>query len=109
MSYEDLEKAKVSRAAKETAKEAKKAENEVKKVEREAKKIEKEAKKAAKEAEQATTGKNTRGRKRKSPADADALEPQDKVVQMSEASEPVGFQPGWLSEEQQVAPVARMV
>jgi sRNA-binding protein len=95
MSYEDLEKAKAERVAKETAKEVRKAK--------------KEAKKAAKEAKEATTGKSTtRGRKRNSPVDAP--EPQAKVACMSEASEPVGFQMGWVSEEQQrVAPVARMI
>jgi hypothetical protein len=69
MSYEELEKAKVERAAKETAKEAKKAKR--------------EAKKAAKEAEEATPGKNTRGRKRKSSAEADAPEPKAKVARKS--------------------------
>ena len=76
MSYEDLEKAKAERAAKDAAKEAKKAE-------REAKKAEKEAKKAAKEAEDATAGKSTRGRKRKSPVEVDASEPKAKVVRKS--------------------------
>jgi hypothetical protein len=61
MSYEELEKAKAERAAKQTAKEARKAKR--------------EAKKAAKEAEEATLGKSTRGRKRKSSAEADAPEP----------------------------------
>jgi hypothetical protein len=84
MSYEDLEKAKAERAAKETAKEAKKAEKEVKKAKSEAKKVEKEAKKAAREVEQASTGKSTRDRKRKSSAEADAMEPKDKVARMSE-------------------------
>jgi hypothetical protein len=97
MSYEDLEKAKAERAVKETAKEAqkakreakkakreaKKAEKEAKKAEKEAKKAEKEAKKAAKEAEEATAGKSARGRKRKSPAAADAPEPKAKVARMS--------------------------
>jgi sRNA-binding protein len=79
MSYEDLEKAKAERAAKE----AQKAEREAKKAKREAKRAEKEAKKAAKEAEEATAGKSTRGRKRKSPAAADAPEPKAKVSRMS--------------------------
>ena len=100
MSYEDLEKAKAERAAKEAVKEVRKAEKEVKKAD-------KEVKKAAKEAEVAIAGKTKRGRKRKSPADAP--EPQAKVARMSEASEPVGFQMSWMSEEQQVALVARMI
>jgi hypothetical protein len=74
MSYEDLEKAKAQRVAKEAAKEAKKAEKEVKKAEREAKKADKEAEKAAKKAEEATTGKRTHGRKRKSTVAVDAPE-----------------------------------
>ncbi|KAK3063212.1 hypothetical protein LTS18_002186, partial [Coniosporium uncinatum] len=78
MSYEDLEKVKAERAAKETVKEVKKAE-------KEAKKAGKEAKKAAKEAKEATVSKSTRGRKRKSRADAP--EPQAKAPWMSEASE----------------------
>lgn len=69
MSYEDLEKAKAERTAKETAKEAKKAKR--------------EAKEAVKEAEEATAGKSTRGRKRKSPAEADAPEPKAKVARKS--------------------------
>ncbi|KAK3064923.1 hypothetical protein LTS18_002467 [Coniosporium uncinatum] len=51
MSYEDLEKAKAERAAKDTAKEVKRAEKEAKRAEKEAKRAGKEAKKAAKEAE----------------------------------------------------------
>jgi len=109
MSYEDLIKAKIERAAKETAKETKKAEKAVKKATKEADNAEKEAKKAADEAEQAMTGKR-RGRKRKRTAEVDASEPQAKVRRMSEVSEPVGFQMGWWSEEQeQIAPVARMI
>jgi hypothetical protein len=108
MSYEDLEKAKAERAAKETAKEAKKAERAVKKAVREAKNAEKETKKAAREAEQATTGKSTRGRKRKRSEVEDVPEPKAKVARMSEVSEPVGFQMDWWSEER-VAPVARMI
>jgi len=64
MSYEDLEKAKVERAAKETAKEAKKAEKAVKKAVREANNAKKEGKKA---------GKSTRVRKRKRPVSASVL------------------------------------
>jgi hypothetical protein len=88
MSYEDLQKAKAERVAKETSKIIKKAE--------------KEAKKVAKEAKEATASKNTRGRKRKSAADA----PQPQAL--SKVSEPVDFQMCWSGEEQQVAPVARM-
>ena len=79
MSYEDLEKARAERAAKEAAKEAKKAE-------REAKKAAKEVKKAASAtpaAEEATTGKGQRGRKRKNLGEADAPEPKAKVARMS--------------------------
>jgi hypothetical protein len=110
MSYEDLMKAKVARAAKETAKETKKAERADKKAIREANNAEKEAKKAADEAEEAITGKSTRGRKRKRPPAEDAPEPKAKARRMSEVSESVKFQTGWWSEEQeQVAPVARMI
>ncbi|KAI4135222.1 MAG: hypothetical protein LQ347_000861 [Umbilicaria vellea] len=59
MSYEDLKKAKAERAAKKAAT---------------------EAKKAAKEAREATAGKSTRDRKRKSLAGADAPEPKAKVA-----------------------------
>lgn len=112
MSYKDLEKAKAERAAKETAKETKKAERAVKKAIREVKNAEKEVKKAAREAEQATTGKGTHSRKRERPAVEDAPKPKAKVRQMSEVSELVGLQIGSWSEEQeqeQVAPVARMI
>ena len=109
MSYEDLEKAKAERVAKEAAKVAKKAKKEVKKAKREAKKAEKQAERAAKEAEEATTDKRTRGRKRKSPVLADAPGPMTKMPRISEVSGPVGFQMDWLSEEQQIAPVARMI
>lgn len=73
--------------------------------------VKKEGKKAAKEAKQAGTGKNTRGRKRKSPtdADADAPVPHYKVTRMSETFQTMDYRMGWLSEEQQVAPVARMI
>ena len=77
MSYEDLEKARAERVTKEAAKEAKKTE-------RGAKKAEKEAKKAAKEAEEATAGKSTRGRKRKSAAtEADTPESMAKAARTS--------------------------
>src|SRR5271156_2530429 len=65
MSFEDLERAKAERAAKEAAQ---------------------EAKKAAKEAKAATAGKNPRGRKRKSTAtEADTPEPKAKAARMSDA------------------------
>jgi hypothetical protein len=108
MSYEDLEKAKAERATKDTAKEAKKAEKANKKAIREAKNAEKEAKKATREAEQALIGKSTCGRKRKRSAAEDAPGTA-KVRQMSEVSELVGLQVGWWSEQEQVAPVARMI
>ena len=91
MSYEDLEKAKAERVANEAAKVAKKAK-------REAKKAEKKAGKAAKEAEKATTGKRTRGRKRKSAVIVEAHGPIAKMERISEVSGPVGFQMDWLSE-----------
>jgi hypothetical protein len=108
MSYEDLEKAKAERAAKETAKEAEKAEKAVKKALREANNAEKEAKKAADEAKEAITGKSTCSQKRKHPAVVDAPEPKAMVPRGSEALGPVGFQMSWRSEEK-VAPVARMI
>ena len=84
MSYEDLEKARAERAAKEAAKEAKKGEKKAKKAAKEVNKAAKEANKAAKEAkkvasatpeaEEATAAKGKRGRKRKSPIEADAPE-----------------------------------
>ena len=93
MSYEDLEKVKAERAAKETARERKKAE------------------KGAKKAEKATAGKSTHSRKRKHPVAAavDVSEPIGKVPRTSEVSEPVGLRMDWLREEQQIAPVARMI
>jgi hypothetical protein len=71
MSFEDLERAKAERAAKEAAQETKKAER--------------EAKKAAKEAEAATARKNPRGRKRKSGGtQTDTPEPKAKAARMSD-------------------------
>ncbi|OCL02577.1 hypothetical protein AOQ84DRAFT_304460, partial [Glonium stellatum] len=101
MSYKDLEKAKAARAAKEVAKEAKKAKSETKKVKKEARKV-------AKEAQKVIAGKRIQGRKRKSPVEADAMEPEAEVSRTSEASELLNFHMGWMSEEQ-VAPVARMI
>ncbi|KAF2257678.1 hypothetical protein CC78DRAFT_588160 [Lojkania enalia] len=71
MSYEDLEKAKAERAAKNTAEEATKAVKAVKKALREANNVEKEAKRAAD--------------KRKRPAAVDAPEPKVMVPRGSEA------------------------
>lgn len=106
-------KAKADRVTKDIAKENKKAEQADKKATKAAKKATKEAKKAADEAEEAITGKSRRGRKRKRPAVAeDTLEPNAKVRQINKVSEPAGLQKGWQSEEQeqeQVAPVARMI
>ena len=106
MSYEDLEKAREERAAKEAEKEAKKAE-------KEAKKAEKEAKKAAKEAEQAASGKSRRGRKRKSPPEGDAAQPKAKTARVSDtqvadtaALEPMA--PEAQMREPSQAPVAQM-
>jgi sRNA-binding protein len=79
------------------------------KAKREAKKAEKEAGKAAKEAEEATTGKRTRSQKRKSPVIADAPGPMAKMPRISEVSGPMGFQIGWLNEEQQIASMARLI
>jgi hypothetical protein len=72
MSYEDLEKARSERAAKEVAKEAKKAAKEAKK-----------AASVAPAAEEATSSKAQRGRKRKNVVEADAPEPKAKVARMS--------------------------
>ena len=93
MSYEDLEKTRAERAAKEAAKEAKKAEKEVKK--------------AAKEVEEATAGKKKLRRskttQRKSPEEVGAPKPKSKVARMSEAQAEVEIAP-----EPWRAPVARM-
>lgn len=72
--------------------------------------LRKRPKKAADKAEKAIAGKNARSRKRKRPTAEHAPEPTAKVRQMSDVSELVGLQIGWWSEEQeQVAPVARMI
>ena len=91
MSYEDLEKARAERVAKEAAKEAMKPEREAKKAEKEAKMAVKEAEEVARatpEVEEATAGKKKLGRnkttqKRNSPAEIDAPEPKAKVARMS--------------------------
>jgi hypothetical protein len=84
MSYEDLEKARADRAAKDAAK-----------VKGKGKRGRKP--KSAPKAEEATTGKATLGQKRKSATpEADAPDPKAKLARMSEASEPAR------------APVARM-
>jgi hypothetical protein len=64
MSFEDLEKARAERAAKEAAKEAKKAEKEAEKAAKEAKKVAS----ATPVAEEAAAGKGKRGRKHKGAA-----------------------------------------
>jgi hypothetical protein len=81
MSYENPEKARAERAAKEAAKKVKKAEKEAKKAAKEAKKVAS----ARPEAEEATAGKKKRGRKRKSGAlGADVLKPKVKLARISE-------------------------
>ena len=91
MSYEDLEKARAKRAMKEAAKEAKR--------------VAKEAKEGAKKVQKlATADKGKDGRKRKSPGEAGASDPDAKVPRMGEAQ----------VEEQEIAleawraPVAQM-
>jgi len=77
MSYEDLEKARADRAAKEQAKAKGKG------------KLGRKRKSPALEAEEGTAGKGKRGRKRKSPApEAGAPEPKAKVARMIESPEP---------------------
>lgn len=88
MSYEDLEKAREDRAAKEIAKEAKKAAKEAKKV-------------TLREAEKTTVGKAKRGRKRKSPTEIDAPGPAAKSAQIQTAEDENVPTP-WM------APVAQM-
>jgi hypothetical protein len=91
MSYEDLEEARVKRAAKDSAKAKGKG------------KRGRKPKSPGPETEEATAGKGKCNRKRKSPApDADAPEPRAKVARMSEAPEPA-------RASGQVAPVARMI
>jgi hypothetical protein len=93
MSYEDLEEARVKRAAKDAAKAKGKG------------KRGRKPKSAGPEIEieEATAGKGKCNRKRKSPApDIDAPEPRAKVARMSEAPEPA-------RASGQVAPVARMI
>ena len=99
MSYEDLEKVRAERAAKEAAKEAKKAEKEAKKAAKEAKKVAS----ATTAVEEATAGKGKRVRKRKSPTEADTPEPKAKVARMSDTQ---AVEAG--ASEPSQAPVARM-
>lgn len=95
MAWDDIEAARSEIAAKAKEKEEKKAR-------REAKNAEKEAMKAA--------SKSTPGRKRKtSPVAADVPESSNKSPRMDEASDPWEFQRVWVGEEQQIAPVARMI
>jgi hypothetical protein len=129
MSYADLEEARAKRTAKAAEKKAKKAKREAGKAEKEAKEVEKEVKKIAKEAEKeakkaakeaekeakkiakeaakeaakATTGKSTRGRKRKLPA---APEPNPKKARTTKEAEL--DLATWVSEGQ-IALVARMI
>ncbi len=77
MSYEDLEKARADRAAKEIAKEAKKAARDAKKAANEAKKV------AILEAKKTSADKSKRGRKRKSPTVVYAPEPKARLTQMN--------------------------
>lgn len=105
MVWEDIDKARTELAAKKEAKEIKKAEREAKKAQKEAEKAKQEAKKAQKKTTEAI-GKSAGGRKRKArPAAGDVLEPSAKSPRLGEVLEPAG----WLSAEQQIAPVARMI
>jgi uncharacterized protein (DUF3084 family) len=101
MAWEDIDKARTELASKKEAKETKKAEREKKKAEKEAQKAEQEAQKA---------GKSTRGRKRKAcPVATDVPEPSPKSPRISEMLAPMVPQMDWLSDEQRIAPVARMI
>ena len=113
MLWQDIENTRKELAAKQEAKAAKKAEREDKKAQMEAKKAEQAAKKAAKEAQreaEKAASKSTRGRKRKAHSEAaDASEPRAKSPRMGEVLDLVVPQMDWLSEEQRIAPVARMI
>lgn len=105
MVWEDIDKARIELAAKKEANEIKKAEREAKKAQKEAEKAEQDAKKAEKKTTKAV-GKSTGGRKRKAcPAAGDVLELSAKSPRLSEVLEPAG----WLSAEQRIVPVARMI
>ena len=105
MVWEDIDKARTELATKKEVKEIKKAEREAKKAQKEAEKAEQEAKKAEKKTTKAV-GKSAGGRKRKAcPAVGDVLEPSAKSPRWSEVLEPAG----WLSAEQRIAPLARMI
>ena len=105
MVWEDIDKARIELAAKKEANEIKKAEREAKKAQKEAEKAEQDAEKAEKKTTKAV-GKSTGGRKRKAcPAAGDVLELSAKSPRLSEVLEPAG----WLSAEQRIVPVARMI
>jgi glutamine synthetase type III len=109
MAWDDLDKARAELAAKEQEKEEKKARREAKNAEKEVKNAEKEAKNAEKAVKKAAD-KNARVRKRKmSPALADVPESSNKLPRLGESSSPWEFQTAWVSDEQQIAPVARMI
>lgn len=102
MLWDDLEAARADLAAKEKEKEEKKARRKAKNAEKEVMNAEKAVKK--------TAGKNARGRKRKtSPAPADVPESSNKSPRLGESSSPWEFQTAWVSDEQQIAPIARMI
>lgn len=121
MAWEDLDKVRAERAAKDEEKEAKRVEKEAKRVEKETKRAEKEAKRAEKEVKRSekevkkaekeakkAANYRTRGQKRKmTPAIADTPRIRNKSPRMGAASN--SRQAAWLGEEQRVAPVARMI
>jgi hypothetical protein len=124
MLWQDIDNTRKELAAKKKAKAAKKAEREEKKAEREKMHAQKEAQRKAKQAEQAAknaekeaqreaekaAGKSTRGRKRKAHSEAaDAFEPCAKSPRIGEVLDLVVPQMDWLSKEQRIAPVARMI
>ena len=104
MAWDDLDKVRAELAAKEKEKEERKAARAAKNAEKEAKDAEKAVKKAA------GKSKVTQGRKRKtSPVAADVPESSNKSPRMGEVSNPWEFQTAWIRDEQQIAPVARMI
>jgi hypothetical protein len=99
MLWDDLEAARAELAAKEKEKEEKKARRAAKNAEKEVANAQKAVKKAA--------GKKARGQKRKtSPVLADVPESGNKSPRLDEFWE---FQTAWVSDEQRIAPVARMI
>jgi hypothetical protein len=101
MSYEDLEKARAERAAKEAAKEVKRAQKEAKEAAKEAKIFAS----ATLEAEENTAGRKKRGWKRKTTTSrADAPKPKAKVARISETQVTESEQEADASEPK--APVA---